>query len=208
MWIHAYFIVLEWYWHGQTIGKKAFGIKVVDIQGYPLRFSQVFMRNILRIVDNAPILMMAGSYFLGGIVMLCSRRYQRLGDMGAGTIVIDVNKSAVDYSNSGIKNERYNSLFEFPHLVARLRQETDAREANIAMQALLRAPDLETKASWDLFEELSLHFQEKVKFPDDLIQDLSAEQFIRNIVDVLYSTKVGNQKIAQTLDLDLLEEKV
>ena len=40
------------------------------------------VRNLLRLVDELP-----ASYLLGFVVMLASKRHQRLGDVAAGTVV-------------------------------------------------------------------------------------------------------------------------
>ena len=65
----AYGIVLEWRWRGQTIGKRLFGLRVIDAQGLRLQFSQIAIRNLLRLVDMLPLL-----YLVGGIAALASRK--------------------------------------------------------------------------------------------------------------------------------------
>ena len=42
-----------------------------------------FIRNLLRIIDGLPVF-----YLLGLIVMVSSKRKQRIGDMAAGTVVV------------------------------------------------------------------------------------------------------------------------
>lgn len=77
----GYFIVPEGL-YGQTIGKRAAGIVVVSRDGDPITFKQSVVRNVLRIVDGL------FSYALGLAVMLLNDDRQRVGDIAAGTIVV------------------------------------------------------------------------------------------------------------------------
>ena len=52
--IWGYFILLEWLWNGQTIGKRAYGLRVISGDGSPAGFTAVFVRNLLRVVDFLP----------------------------------------------------------------------------------------------------------------------------------------------------------
>jgi uncharacterized RDD family membrane protein YckC len=79
----AYFIFFEKLRNGQTIGKRAIGLRVVNDNGQILGFSESVIRNIARIVDFIP-----GPYFVGLVSVLISSKGQRLGDLIAGTIVI------------------------------------------------------------------------------------------------------------------------
>src|SRR5687768_5744415 len=82
-----YGMVCEYFWNGQTIGKRIFRLRVVDIRGLRLHFSQVGIRNLLRVVDGLPLF-----YAVGGISCLLSSRCQRLGDIAANTVVIRIPK--------------------------------------------------------------------------------------------------------------------
>lgn len=81
--VWGYHIVLEAAWSGQTLGKKVFGLRVVGDQGEPLRISQAFIRNLIRIIDFLPAF-----YGLGLVVLFMNGRGKRLGDMAAGTVVV------------------------------------------------------------------------------------------------------------------------
>ena len=50
----GYGIVTEWYWHGQTLGKRMLRLRVTDLHGLQLQFSQIVIRNLLRFVDSLP----------------------------------------------------------------------------------------------------------------------------------------------------------
>jgi uncharacterized RDD family membrane protein YckC len=181
----GYGIVLEWFWRGQTIGKKLLRLRVVDAEALRLQFNQIVIRNLLRFVDALPLF-----YFVGGVACWFSRKYQRLGDLAANTIVVrhpQVSEPDLDQLLAG----KYNSLRQFPHLEARLRQHVTPAEASIALQALLRRDDFDPQARIELFSQLATHFRAKVVFPAESTEGLSDEQYVRNVVDLLHRTRRG-----------------
>ena len=81
--IVVYTLFLEGMWQGQTLGKKALNIRVVDRKsGKPETVLQSFIRNILRIIDNQLLGLVAL------ILVVTTKDKQRIGDMLAKTIVI------------------------------------------------------------------------------------------------------------------------
>ena len=180
VWI-GYGIFFEWIWRGQTPGKRLFGMRAMDVEGLRLQFSQVAIRNILRAVDALP-----GFYLLGGVACCLNSKCQRLGDIAANTIVVRFPKLA-RLEIDGLLGNKYNSLRAYPHLEARLRQEVTPEEAALALEALRRAPALEPEASLQLFNDLAAHFKERVEFPPEASDFVSPEQYVRNVVDVIYS---------------------
>lgn len=79
----GYYIGFELLWQGQTPGKRWTKIRVVRIDGNPVGFGEVAVRNLVRIIDFLP-----ATYALGLITMFFSQNARRLGDYAAGTIVI------------------------------------------------------------------------------------------------------------------------
>ena len=180
----GYAMSQEWFWRGQTIGKRVLRLRVVDAQGLRLQFSQVAIRNLLRVVDLLP-----GLYVVGGIATLFTRKAQRLGDLAANTVVIRIPK-IVEPNLETLGSDKYNSLRGHPHLCARLRQRVTAVEAATALQAVARRDEFEAVARVQLFQELAEHFKAKVAFPAEAIEGIADEQYVRNIVDVLYRTEM------------------
>jgi uncharacterized RDD family membrane protein YckC len=84
-----YPVLFEVYMRGQTPGKKLLKISVINDDLSPVTLGTSMVRNLLRTVDFLPLF-----YLAGLISMLSNRRFQRLGDMAAGTIVISVPESA------------------------------------------------------------------------------------------------------------------
>ena len=181
----GYGVATEWAWRGQTVGKRFLRLRVMDADGLRLQFHQVLMRNLLRWADLLP-----ACYLVGGVACLLSRRSQRLGDLAANTIVIHMPKRTepdLDQLLAG----KFNSLRQYPHLEARLRQRVSAEEARLALSALVRRDDLDPAARVRLFEELADHFKSLVTFPAEAVELMPAEQYVRNVVDILFRTKAA-----------------
>ena len=176
----GYGMFTEWYWRGQTIGKRLLRLRVVDAQGLKLNFSQIALRNLLRCIDLLPAF-----YAIGGAVCLFTRHSQRLGDIAAGTIVVrhpalrepDLDQLAVD---------KWNSLRDYPHLYARLRQRVSARTAALAVDAIMRRQELDPIERVALFRELASYFKEVTPFPPEATEGVGDEQYVRNVADVLF----------------------
>jgi uncharacterized RDD family membrane protein YckC len=179
----GYGMTLEWLWRGQTIGKRVMRLRVVDAQGLRLHFSQVAIRNLLRIVDLLPLM-----YVVGGLATLLTRRAQRLGDLAANTVVIRIPR-IVEPNLEQLGADKYNSLRAYPHLCARLRQRVTPAEASTALQAIVRRDEMEAPARVQLFAELADHFRQKVDFPSEAIEGIADEQYVRNVVDILYRSE-------------------
>lgn len=81
----GYFVVFETLWSGQTPGKRMMRLRVVREDGRPVRFFEVFVRNLLRVaIDIQPM----PSYAIGVVSIIFSPRSKRVGDFVAGTVVV------------------------------------------------------------------------------------------------------------------------
>ena len=81
----GYFVVFETLWSGQTPGKRIMRLRVVREDGRPVRFFEVFTRNLLRLaLDFQPL----PTYAIGVISIIFSARSKRVGDFVAGTVVV------------------------------------------------------------------------------------------------------------------------
>jgi uncharacterized RDD family membrane protein YckC len=88
----CYFVLLEWLWQGQTVGKRMYGLRVIGEDGSPATFTAVLVRNLARIIDFLP-----GFYAVGLLSVIVTPRSQRLGDLAAGTYVVRAPKPQLDY---------------------------------------------------------------------------------------------------------------
>jgi len=176
----GYGIGCEWLWRGQTVGKRALRLRVIDAQGLRLQLSQVVLRNLLRCVDILP-----ACYMVGGLTALLNQRGQRLGDFVANTVVTRQPRFA-EPNLEQLESGKYNSLRDYPRLEARLRQRVSPHEASMALQALLRRDELEPQARVTLFDQLAAHFRSLVTFPPGAWEEITPEQYVRNVADVLF----------------------
>jgi uncharacterized RDD family membrane protein YckC len=81
--VTTYDIFFEVLNSGRTPGKRLNGLRVVRVEGYPVGFLTSAVRNIMRLIDFLP-----SAYLLGAIVILATRKNQRIGDVVAGTLVV------------------------------------------------------------------------------------------------------------------------
>lgn len=79
-----YPVIFEAGKRGATPGKRVAGLRVVQATGSPITMGQAIVRNFLRFIDGMPGFM----YAFGLTSCLATRRFQRLGDLAAGTVVI------------------------------------------------------------------------------------------------------------------------
>ncbi len=96
-----YFIVLEAKF-GQTLGKWLFGIKVVAINGRKVSIGGSLIRNLLRIVDIFHFF-----YITGMLFIIFTKKNQRIGDLAAKTVVMDLKKSG----SFGVKIPKFSKNF-------------------------------------------------------------------------------------------------
>jgi uncharacterized RDD family membrane protein YckC len=80
----AYFFVFEAFW-SRTPGKYLFGLRVCQVDGSRCTLRSAMLRTLLRVIEVNPILLGA---LPAGIVLMVTKRKQRLGDLFAGTVVI------------------------------------------------------------------------------------------------------------------------
>jgi uncharacterized membrane protein SpoIIM required for sporulation/uncharacterized RDD family membrane protein YckC len=80
----GYYVFYEGFRDGQTPGKKAMRIRVVQDGGYPVSFRAAAVRNLIRVIDMQPIV----SWGVAGLAMMLHPRTKRLGDLAAGTVVV------------------------------------------------------------------------------------------------------------------------
>jgi uncharacterized RDD family membrane protein YckC len=177
----GYGMILEWRWRGQTLGKRLFRLRVIDAQGLRLQFSQVAIRNLLRFVDSLPLL-----YLIGGATAMLNARYQRLGDMAANTVVA---REPVweEPDIEELAPAKYNSLAAYPNLAARLRSRVEPEAVGLALTALGQSTGFEASARLKVFRELAQYFRGLVAFPEEALDGLTDEQYVRSVLRVVFA---------------------
>jgi uncharacterized RDD family membrane protein YckC len=176
----GYSILLELIWRGQTLGKRALKIRVVDAEGFRLRPAQIVIRNLLRVVDLLPAF-----YAVGGICCAISSKYQRLGDIAANTVVIYAAPEKIPDLEL-LFSGTYNSLRNHAHLAAQLRKSISPGEARIALEAVGRRAELDPSSRIELYRQVAHRLRSLVSFPEETLEGMTDEQYVRNIVDLIY----------------------
>jgi uncharacterized RDD family membrane protein YckC len=119
-----YGLFFETYWNGKTPGKWFTKIQVISADGRPISAYQATIRNFLRSADIAPFLSfevfgpdlppMYGvpTGLVAFLCMLFTKRFQRLGDLAAGTMVIVDERSWVP-PNVKFEDPRVEALAQY-----------------------------------------------------------------------------------------------
>ncbi len=180
----GYFILFEWLWLGQTPGKRLVGLRVIQQDGTSISFTQSAVRNILRVADGLPLLVVDCVplvYGLGFIVALCNREHRRLGDMAAGTLVVHV-----DRMWGPIRAIHHGKQVLPPPMMAELRQRlsTLSRDQRQTLLDLcLRRDQLRISDRARLFRTVAQYLGERYDLTPAEFQ--SDEKFVLELVDAL-----------------------
>jgi uncharacterized RDD family membrane protein YckC len=85
----GYPIVSEWLSRGRTLGKSALGLRVVRDDGGPIGFRHALVRGLAGLILEKPGLLFPLTTVAGLLTMASSAREKRIGDMMAGTVVLN-----------------------------------------------------------------------------------------------------------------------
>lgn len=174
----GYFILFEALWSGQTPGKRAMHIRVMNASGGRLAITNVVIRNLIRAVDMLPVLM-----FLGGVTAFFDTYHRRLGDMAANTIVVRDRKSGLP--KAVVRREaRHNSFRTDPALRSRIITRIGRAERDLIIDLTLRRDQLDTPVRERMFADLAAHCRRLLAL-EDKNDYLSDEQTIINIALIL-----------------------
>lgn len=148
----GYAIFFETVWSGQTVGKKVFGLRVLQESGVRIGFWHAALRNLARPVDRLPVF-----YLIGGATAFLSSRQQRLGDILAGTIVVKERRLKIPASLARGQGEQ--ALLADPQFRAQVAK-LSADEERVLLAAALRREELAMEARLTLFSALATRLQE------------------------------------------------
>ncbi|MGF2617388.1 RDD family protein [Rossellomorea vietnamensis] len=84
---YGYFVLMTKYF-GQTLGKMAFGLKVIELDGKPLQWSTILFRELIGRFISA-------SFFVLYIVVAFTNKKQGIHDLFADTTVIREKRAAL-----------------------------------------------------------------------------------------------------------------
>ncbi|MBL8917731.1 MAG: RDD family protein [Myxococcaceae bacterium] len=152
----GYGIFLEGLWSGQTIGKRLFGLRVIQESGVRVSWLQALLRNLARPVDRLPLF-----YLVGGAAALFTQSQQRLGDLLAGTVVVRERRLKIPASLT--RPEGDTALLGDPDFRARVAK-LSADEETVLFAAAMRREELGMEARLHLFSTLSQRLQDELGF--------------------------------------------
>jgi uncharacterized RDD family membrane protein YckC len=153
----AYFVLFETMWDGQSPGKRALHLRVVNAAGRPLGFVDSVLRNVLRAADYLP-----GLYALGLLVMATDARFRRLGDFVAGTLVIAEDPRRVEGELPRFAPPTLDEMAEIPAHVRLLPSEVEAIELLLRRRPRLseaRANELADRAAVAIAQRTGLRYR-------------------------------------------------
>lgn len=150
----GYFTVFEWWGAGRTPGKRAMGLRVLQVNGARIGFTHAVLRNLLRAFDHFPFL-----YAAGGASALVAPARQRLGDLVAGTVVVREHRKKLPAA----LEKRIGATARSGALG---RVEEKLRRASVAerelfLSAALRREELSMDARLAVFGELARYIEER-----------------------------------------------
>ena len=179
----GYFIFFEWLWDGQTPGKRLMKLRVIREDGRPITLWEAIARNLLRVFDAVPGLLIP-IYSVGLIVIFLSNRDQRVGDIFAGTVVIrertdEAPTFAETFSNpiADAAFRRVQKRTEFSANVTAL----TASEIEVVESFLRRRWDLTDRQRVWMAWRIALPLMYKLK-PDYDLATFSYEGFLEEIL--------------------------
>ncbi|MEI9970963.1 MAG: hypothetical protein WDO73_02320 [Ignavibacteriota bacterium] len=108
--------------------------------------------------------------------------------MAASTIVTRERKAEMP-DLERIAPVKYNSLLGQPHLAARLRSMVTPEAATLAVRAVTLRDSYDPLARIALFRELASHFRSLVGVPQEAVENLTDEQYVRCVLRVIYSAR-------------------
>ncbi|HHP7230776.1 MAG TPA: RDD family protein [Xenococcaceae cyanobacterium] len=165
----GYFIFFETIWQGQTIGKKKAKIRVIADDGKPTTLGKSSLRALLRPVDDL--------LFIGVFFIALSKQEKRIGDLVAGTLVIQEEFTT--------DNLTFKPTEAAKQLALQLRIETDISRLSPENFAILRSylqnrTQMMAQARRELARKLATQVKNIIEL-ENLPQDTTADCFLEAV---------------------------
>lgn len=167
----GYFVIFEMLMKGRTPGKKIAGLRTIRENGQPITFMNSFIRNLFRVID----------YVVGIFFIIFSKRYKRIGDYAAGTVVIKEmklkkksKKSARNFTIEQISNKINDSNY-----VNYIR--ITNKEYTVLKKFLARKKKMTKDSRVAMTKNLAQYFRNKVQ--DETLRKMNDEDFIQYVYE-------------------------
>lgn len=159
----GYFVFFETLWRGQTPGKRFAKIRVIRDDGRTVGLQQATLRALLRPIDD--------SLFIGAFLIMLTSQEKRLGDMVAGTIVIQAEQPAAP-ATFPISEPARNLAEQLPQIANLFQLLPD--DFAVIREYLQRRGALASKAKSELSRKLARQVKDAIaleKVPDGVTPD-------------------------------------
>ncbi len=165
----GYFFLFEVFMHGATPGKKIVGLKVMMANGEPVSVTASLIRNLIRIGDMLP-----GIYAVGVICVILTRRYMRVGDLAANTVVVKA-------------RDKKNAVIDPPFASAERRNLIlSQKEEALLAEYFSRQQNPRNQIKSDILEaQLYHHFYTKVGLVPNLPDNFTRKQYLDKLMEYL-----------------------
>lgn len=165
----GYFVFFETIWQGQTPGKRYVKIRVIRDDGRPIGLQQATLRALLRPFDDFLF------FSIGVFLIIFNKKEKRLGDLVAGTLVIQEERPVVSATfpvsepSQNLATELL-STADFSHF--------SPEDFAVIREYLQRRGKMTTEAKTELSRKLARQVKEKIaleKAPSGVTADLFLE---------------------------------
>ncbi|HRI26278.1 MAG TPA: RDD family protein [Ferruginibacter sp.] len=180
-----YTFLTELWMNGQTLGKKIMRIRVVSLDGGEATLGQYLMRWFLRFYEWGFIIFFifysslpAGFFvlFVGGmtsvVVIAISPKNQRLGDLAAGTVVVNTRSTLTVADTVFMNIDQTNYKVMFPQ-VMRLSD----RDINTIKSVLTQAGK---RNNYDMCHRVAIKIKEVLNIQTDMYVDQFLEKLLED----------------------------
>ncbi|NQY12199.1 MAG: RDD family protein [Flavobacteriales bacterium] len=163
-----YHLISELTMNGQSVGKRVKQIKVMKLDGTSATFSSYFLRFLLRV----PL-----DYLFGLAVIFFNGKGQRLGDLAAGTTIINIQKQ-VNLSDITLYEMEENYVMNFPEVMNLKDSEINLIRRILAKRKYERKHESVIMLSNKIQEILSIRREgtssyDEYRFLQDLVKDFN-----------------------------------
>jgi uncharacterized RDD family membrane protein YckC len=179
-----YTLLTELLMSGQTVGKKILNIKVVSLDGGEPTLGQVMLRWFLRFYEWGFIvftifwgnpLFGPGFLFMGGIasiiIMVANTKSQRLGDIVAGTVVVNTKSSLTVHDTIFMQVQQTDYKVTFPEVM-----KLSDRDINTVKNVITQA---QKTNNFEMCNRVAYKVQDVLKIPSSMY----AMEFLEKIME-------------------------
>lgn len=180
----GYWILLEFFWAGTTVGKRVFGLRVIGERGLRLTLGQVLLRNVLRVVDLLP-----GPGGVAAVFMFFHPQHRRLGDLVAGTLVIREERAPPPDRIRGLAGSRGKQRGDATSFSGSDLARIPREEREFLIDLSLRRDRLEDAVRLELFAKVAKRLRELPSLKTD--ETLSDENLVLLVTAALLDRGLG-----------------